>query len=120
MTDRQLLEDAARAAGKWPQDFQLGDDNAPLWYDERGFLLARGTGWWNPCDDDSDALRLAVKLSLDVVFYETGGINRACKLAFVESASSWAPSVREENVSDPYAATRRVIVRAAAAIGAQR
>jgi hypothetical protein len=52
--------------------------------------------WWNPLTDDGDALRLAVKIK-------------------------WVPS-RVEVVGlsmneDPYAATRRAIVRAAAAMG---
>jgi hypothetical protein len=49
---------------------------------------------WNPLTDDGDALRLAVKLRL--------------------LESSWLGDMGEV---DPYAATRRAIVRAAAEIG---
>lgn len=91
MTDQELLEKAAKAA------------NIPC----KGWCSpgARSDGWhgmytgndddgayqrWNPLNDDGDALRLAVRLNLGV-------------------------SIREEG-DDPYAATRRAIVRAAASL----
>jgi hypothetical protein len=52
---------------------------------------------WNPLTDDGDALRLAVKLDL-----------------FDAATLTYEP---EEYRADPYAATRRAIVRAAAEIG---
>jgi hypothetical protein len=57
---------------------------------------------WNPLTDDGDALRLAVKL---------------CLLDNHEIAI--AP-VNVWHGDDPYAATRRAIVRAAAEIGKQK
>jgi hypothetical protein len=71
MTDRELLEFAAKAAGYWSAEFSCPADT-PI--------------GWSPLDDDGDALRLAVRRQI-----ETGG--------------------------DICAATRRAIVRAAAAIG---
>jgi hypothetical protein len=68
---------------------------------------------WNPLDDDGDALRLAVKLNIDVFFHASR----------VEShvAGGRIPPVRaierEDYGDDPLAATRRAIVRAAAEIG---
>ena len=51
---------------------------------------------WNPLTNDGDALRLAVKLDI---------LERAASIA------------QFEGINDPYAATRRAIVRAAAEIG---
>ena len=61
---------------------------------------------FNPLTDDGDALRLAVKLGLV--------INCRHVQALVETTNDkfWEP---QDN--DPYAATRRAIVRAAAEIG---
>ncbi len=90
MTDRELLEFAARAAGAtWI------DDNWPE--DLPGLMLdfGKGTTQWNPLTDDGDALRLAVKLKM------------------------WTHSGMGcfQNELDPLAATRQAIVRAAAEIG---
>ena len=58
MTDKELLELAAKAAGlvihTWEEDHFLVDEN-------------NGTGfcfYWNPLTDYEDALRLAVELSI--------------------------------------------------------
>jgi len=75
MKDRELLELAGKAAGmhvlmegqKWPDDpvgwffCQVGD-NRPALYDRANGAMTR----WAPLDDDGDALRLAVKLRLDI------------------------------------------------------
>jgi hypothetical protein len=97
MTDRELLEDAAKAAG-----IEFG------WIHDTPRIRAE-MGWtpWNPLTDDGDALRLAVKLKMNVhldsnmVDVDPDGI-------------SW---FSEAYGTDPLAATRRAIVRAAAAIG---
>lgn len=55
MTDRELLELAAKAAGYQTQGM------------EDGFMYLFGVqDGWNPLTDDGDALRLAVKLGLVV------------------------------------------------------
>lgn len=66
---------------------------------------------WNPLNDDGDALRLAVKTGLAVVPYpaDVAALHNA-------SGRSWA----EMRGEDTYAATRRAIVRAAAALGAEK
>jgi len=90
MTDRELLELAAKAAG-----IRLEE------WDGHGFLLAdaaESRGYWNPLTDDGDALRLAVRLNL----WEA-----------VRDGYQHADSLD----TDPQAATRRAIVRAAAEIG---
>jgi hypothetical protein len=54
MTDRELLEQAAKAAGA---ERLKGTYENGWWLDD---------GWWNPLTDDGDALRLAVKLRMDM------------------------------------------------------
>lgn len=97
---RELLELAAKAAGYegWDGDLEW------LWTD------------WNPLDNDGDALRLAVKLKLSVkhgidIFDESNAMSAYAYYADVGECNF------EPHGSDPYAATRRAIVRAAAAIG---
>lgn len=96
MSDRDLLEKAAKAAGI--------KHNPSLSAACRGERI-----WWNPLIDNGDALRLAVKLRLSVtVFADAIGIGTPGRGYFEEK---WK--------DDPYAATRRAIVRAAAQIGEQ-
>lgn len=85
MNDKELTELAAKAFG----------------------VAAEG---FSPLSDDGDALRLVVKLKLEVgVWFETTRVE-----------SDEAESMVEKHGSDPYAATRRAIVRAAAEIQLQR
>jgi hypothetical protein len=103
MTDRELLEAAAKAAGIEILRSRLDD---PLF---RDMLLpateGRGNGW-NPLTDDGDALRLAVQLRLEITWWKQGV--RAEPAQGRESVQPFG--------EDPYAATRRAIVRAAAAM----
>ena len=69
-----------------------------------------GEGSWNPLTDDGDALRLAVKLGISVLYSDFTG----------EAEARWnrgAYRLTEYGPDDPLAATRRAIVRAAAEIG---
>jgi hypothetical protein len=102
MTDKELLELAAKAAGI-TLDFTVRGDYPPYYVNERG-----GHTSWNPLTDDGAALRLVVNLELSVVF----GAN------YVIVDGNQHPTVN--NANDPYAATRRAIVRAAAEIGKQK
>lgn len=89
MTDRELLERAAKAAGATWSDYS---DHTP---DHLVIRHADGV-WreWNPLKDDGDAFRLAVKLNiLDLGALLTTGA---------------------EMSADPYSAIRRAIVCAAA------
>jgi hypothetical protein len=101
MTDRELLELAAKAAG---MTGCVADFVKP----ERTVFVPDGIGSreWTPLTDDGDALRLAVKLEIHV---QPSG-----RYAW---ASTFAVTATEESGGDPYAATRRAIVRAAAEIG---
>jgi len=92
MTDRELLEAAAKAAGVvgfWVDaGSNVGSDSEPV--------------IWNPLTDDGDALRLAVRVPRSAVIEEVWVTERT-------SIAEWE--------RDPLAATRRAIVRAAAEIG---
>lgn len=104
MTNKELLELAAKAAG-------ITSINE--WYDDVGGIAvgikSGNVVFWNPLTDDGDALRLAVKLSI-----QNGQDTTRNK--------AWAGLLGEtimhmENYNGcPYAATRRAIVRAAAEI----
>ena len=102
MTDRELLELAAKAAGielRWHPDGTAYSDSRCKGY----------WGVWNPIADDGDALRLVVKCNLNVcVGY---GSVSAC----LQDDGSFHRV--EEIKGDPDAATRRAVVLAAAAIG---
>lgn len=63
---------------------------------------------WNPLTDDGDALRLAVKLTIHL---------KLCRHSIIAEWSNTEDDILESRGSDPYAATRRAIVRAAAEIG---
>jgi hypothetical protein len=107
MTDRKLLEYAAKAAGI---DLSAGFSlRLNAFYVEPKEETGAYAGW-NPLTDDGDALRLAVKLKIELEF----GSN------FVNTGHCLNPGrwhLAQEKLSDPYAATRRAIVRAAAEIG---
>ncbi len=108
MTDRELLERAAKAAGMETR-----------WERVTSQLRARVPGSgdafpvWSPLTDDGDALRLAVKLGIRVE-----PSPRGC-------GSMWPcpQGVRVDTLlnsvtgTDSCATARRVIVRAAAAMG---
>lgn len=99
MTDRELLELAAKAAGVDPIKLMTP-------YESKDGL-SRGWVDWNPLINDGDALRLAVKLRLPV-WYERNLVN-----VHTSKGSGFSESM----TADPLAATRRAIVRAAAEIG---
>jgi len=105
MTDRELLEKAAKAAvinGFWVDSgLNIGSDATPA--------------IWNPLTDDGDALRLAVKLRLRVCCPTT---DSDCAIASNGDITKYSQDdIEGELMTDLYAATRRAIVRAAAAIG---
>ncbi|MBG7005422.1 hypothetical protein FA258_21700 [Pseudomonas aeruginosa] len=114
MNDRELLELAARAAGMNIQRSRLDD---PL---HRDFLMngegVRNLGQcsfpWNPLDDDGDALRLAVKLKLEI---ERSKYSDDRVYVGPPDTAPWREEADSEQ--DIYQATRRAIVRAAAEIG---
>ncbi len=95
MTEKELLELAAKAAGIEGRRFVENEAiqanlHTGMWCD----LLE---DIWNPLTDDGDALRLAVKLGIDI---------SESQIVYFDKHSR-----------NPYAATRRAIVSAAAEIG---
>ena len=102
MTDREMLELAAKAAG-----YDV------LWHDVwECFVHTNSQNHtnpevWIPLDDDGDALRLAVKLNMALTFSADGNCH----------AEGLNGEYACECSSDPFAATRLAIVRAAAEIG---
>ena len=101
MSDRELLEVAAKAAG-----YEIDG------YSEKyGALVSLVDGvsmWWDPLTNDGEALRLAVKLGIRITN------NQSDAWATTPDAIAIEPLT-----NDPYAATRRAIVRTAAEIGEQ-
>jgi hypothetical protein len=104
-TDRELMDLAAKAAGAKMTDYS---DNTP---DHWIFPNAHGY-WvrWSPLEDDGDALRLAVKLGLKVEIYSR-------RMEPFTRVPVVIGGVEEEHRDNPFKATRRAIVRAAAEIG---
>ena len=106
MTDRELLEAAAKAAGFGdPQEMKT------KFFDEWKFACNPCGEPWNPLTDDGDALRLAVKLRMDIC--RPTAVHNGVAI-WLDHASDF---IEEPHGKDPYAATRRAIVRAAAEIG---
>lgn len=118
-TDKKLLEQAAAAAG----------DPVEGWTADAGFVpvaILRSGARWQPLlvnrltDCMGDALRLAVKLGFTVRVYK----DRMEPFTRVEAHVTGSPRnadhciCEEEHRDDADRATRRAIVRAAAAIGA--
>lgn len=107
MTDKELLEAAAKAAGYAGFDWLAGPECLNVYYED-------GTHeYFDPLGDDGDALRLAVKLRMDVDISDNApGDSTAWAMASGDVEAGEAEYLGD----DPYAATRRAIVRAAAAL----
>lgn len=101
--DRELLELAARACGIEKLEFA---DDCPI-----NPFQDRIQHFWNPLNEDGDALRLAVQLcmSVEIAAYESSTYAYAGSSPREYACENWA--------DNKDAATRRAIVRAAAAIG---
>ncbi|WP_250502815.1 hypothetical protein [Caballeronia sp. AZ7_KS35] len=119
MTDGELLESAARAAGyEWRTDIAAHRNEIGV----VGLWIPGVSTLWNPLDDDGDALRLAVRMQLTVCnehiscgqAYCTHGED-AEMMPTVNSGSN-----ESEVIPSDYAATRRAIVLAAAQIAGNR
>lgn len=116
LSDRELLERAAKAAG------------IPLKLDfaERFDYYMSDSLMWNPLTNDGDALRLAVKLGIAVIPYpmfahpKHSVIAKRYEHARYLRGESNDINIEEITVygDDPCAATCRAIVCAAAKIGA--
>lgn len=104
MNDRELLELAAKAA----------DITLLRWGKTAGAFVGEGYAW-SPLTDDGDALRLAVTLHLSLTLNSwgagVGGVDDRHRQVFERE---------KQGEGGLPAATRRAIVRAAAAIGAAK
>ena len=101
MTDRELLELAAKAAWYEPEEYIDSKNMLVIFNPESG----TSNNLWGPLTDDGDALRLAVKLkiNIDTALSYFGAPDDNCNCSI--------------HKTEPYAATRRAIVIAAAEIG---
>lgn len=112
LTDIQLLEAAAKAAGMLPPP--AGMDCGEAGPKSKGGLVFSGGGQcidWNPLTDDADALRLALTLHIEIdqvgdAITPDGGDGK--RETFIGPADGGGQV--------DFAATRRAIVRAAAAL----
>ena len=112
MTDGELLELAAKAAGmkgwQWVESWGSMAEKRL----QGGFYFDR---YWNPLEDDGDALRLAVKLVMEMDHNHAAD---NCLWVSVRVPRQVFCAVEEfADESERLSATRRAIVRAAAEIG---
>ena len=123
MNDKELLTLAAKAY--WGDE--INDVCSIRWLDKDeciGYTHGDNQDYngrdvelcWNPLEWDHDALRLAVKLRLRVLT-PTSDTDVAIASCGDVRGTAHVHQYSEDEYTDPYAATRRAIVRAAAAIG---
>ncbi|WP_257744568.1 hypothetical protein [Burkholderia glumae] len=119
MTDKELLELAAKAYGltnpKWVDmavwgEIRYGISEAISSDDD-------DLGYWNPLVSDGDALRLAVKLKLDMHFETQENYMGEMVEIFGPEEADGSHHCEAHGLGDDHAATvRRAITRAAAEI----
>ena len=109
MTDRELIEKAANAAGFAHNGWHFADGSLAL----KGFNDRR----WNPITDDGDALRLAMKLNLLILPYPEDNAVRV--VDFKAHREPKNTIVSWGTPPDALAATRRAITMAAASLDTQ-
>jgi hypothetical protein len=102
MTDREMLELAANAAGVKYTEY-AGDLLIPS---------SIGQEVWNPFNRDDQALRLAVNLGITIIPDEAGHAVAMAKLKDGDNICGTS-----KHGDDKFAATRRAIVFSAAQIG---
>lgn len=103
MTDRELLERAAKAAGL---QLWAGSGGPYAEHPCPQLLLADGLTVFRPLTDDGDALRLAVALGMTV------GVKPELNKTYAHNGDVAMRVLHSD--SDPYSATRLAIVSAAA------
>ena len=110
MTDREMLELAAKAAGVEHLSSEYCVNGPELWDIER-------KRWWRPLTNDGDALRLAVACQLGISI--VGGRAGLVECVSFKELHCFVSSREIADDGNVESATRRAIVRAAAQIGAQ-
>lgn len=104
MSDRELLERAAKAAGF----AETGYQDLRGWGEVRYGLseaIWNGEDYWNPLTNDGDAFMLSVKLRISILFNPDDSLCAACGSGDGEDEKDVTPE-----------SARRAIVRAAAAL----
>ncbi len=114
--DKKLLELAAKAAGievfeGHPSSDEHRHGHLYLKQDKVMYTAKE----WNPLTIDGDALRLAVKLGFEVRYRQAFNDVRVSMF----NGSAWINDLKQHGGDNPYAATRRAIVRAAAAMATE-
>ncbi len=118
MTDLELIKSAALAAGlQWSNNPEITHDG--LWITAPAEKI---NTYWNPLAHDGDAFLLSVALGITVTPYPVYGHD---KHSVIAKRYQRGDLMRERNPTEvvevygdnPAAATRRAIVRCAAAIG---
>lgn len=107
MNDRKLLENAAKAAG-----YDICAEYFSGLVIRDGYKNERK---WNPLTDDGDALRLAVRIKISVMSFEKSVFAQSCPDSLLSFSDVDAMEMIDGSNDDE--ATRRTIVRTAAAIG---
>lgn len=110
-TDRELLELAAKAAGK-----QIDIESFGEYQDAHNGCVVADGEHWNPFTDDGDAMRLAAECKLTVCM--DGDASVSAHTAYDPSICFVTQFIKHSECK--HAATRRAIVRAAAEIQLQR
>lgn len=115
MEDKELLERAAEAAGlkiEWKTGSCKGGSYCAPFVDGEP---------WRPLDDDGDALRLLVKLSLRLSVFDQDYMHASPHVAVgFELPDGHEMELGEPIVKNAEVATRRSIVRAAAQVALAR
>jgi hypothetical protein len=115
MTDRELLELAAKAAGiKYDPKLSEPHENGTWWglwlkYDREPHEFDRRN--WNPLTDDGDAFRMMTDLRMAVQ------VRREFTIASARGPHGIRPEVMWNNADGKAEAARRAIVMCAAEIG---
>jgi hypothetical protein len=132
MTDRELLEAAAKAAGLvvlWDHYAGVWDHHADV--SEQGAMVTADGYAWNPLEDEGDALRLAVKLEISITLNEPIEISTSTCMGYTEGeyamgVEAWrvlpghTVAAQEIYGDDKGSVIRRAIVRAAAEMATHR
>lgn len=105
MTDSEMIELAAKAAGYRLIGWRIALEGPSRQCAEVMDASHDTPIKWNPLDDDGDAFRLAVKLEIHITSSKTDAWASTPEVHAIQTMSG-----------DPFSATRRAIVRVAAAI----
>ena len=115
MTEREMLEFAAKAAGIKGGFYENHpEDGAPCY--SCGIWRGASVKLWNPLTNDGDALRLAVKLGIGFR-HRAGGDGSTYPALVTVFTGSFDLTEYVSQSGDAFSATRFAITKAAAEIG---